>query len=104
MKGTIQGLMGNKDAARKSLEELKLLSESRKISATLFACISIALGDIEMTKDYLEQALKERDFLIHEIEDWASFYLHKDEPWLKEIIDRSWIPLVDSESETEETY
>ena len=101
MKGMILGLMGNIDGARKSLNELQLLSESRNISAILFACISLALGDIVKTKDYLEQALKERDLLLHETKNWASFYAHKNEPWLKEIIDRSWIPLVDSESESE---
>jgi tetratricopeptide (TPR) repeat protein len=103
LKGMTLGLMGNKDGARKSLDELKLLSESRNISTTLFAGISLALGDIEKTKDYLEQALKERDLLLHEIDHWASFYAHKNKPWLKEIIDRSWIPLVDSESVTVET-
>lgn len=102
VKGMVLGLMGNKDGALSSLNELKLLSESRHISTTLFAGISLALGDIEKTKDYLEQALKERDWLLHEIDHWASFYTYKDEPWLKEIIDRSWIPLADSESETEE--
>ena len=69
---------------------------------SVFAGISLALGDIEKTKDYLEQALEERDGALHEIDHWASFYPHKDEPWLKEIIDKSWIPLVYSESETEE--
>jgi len=104
IKGMTLGLMGNKDGARKSFDELKSLSESRIISPTLFAGISLALGDIEKTKDYLEQALKERDLLLHEIDHWASFYAYKNEPWLKEIIDRSWTPLVDSEPETEETY
>jgi len=103
MNGMILGLMGNKDGARKSLNELLLLSESRNVSPTLFAGVSLALGDIEKTKDYLEQALKERDLLLHEIHRWASFYTHKNEPWLKEMINRSWIPLVDSESETELT-
>jgi hypothetical protein len=102
LKGMTLGLMGNKDGARKSFDELLILSESRNVSTTLFAGISLALGDIEKTKDYLEQALKERDLLLHEIHRWASFYAHKNEPWLKEIIDNSWIPLIDSESETGE--
>ena len=75
---------------------------SRNISTTHFACISLALGDIVKTKDYLEQALEERDGALHEIDHLASFYAHKNEPWLKEIIDRSWLPFVDSKSETEE--
>jgi len=102
MKGTIQGLMGNRDSAYNVLDELKILSDSRDISTVLFACIYLALGDIEKTKEYLEQALQERDSYIHEIDHMPSFYPHMNESWLRVIIDRSWIPLAESEPKTQD--
>jgi TolB-like protein len=91
-KGVILGLSGDEEGALSALTELEILSESRDISKVFLAGITLALGDVEKTQEYLEKALVERDGTLHEIEHAAPFYMHKNEPWLMEIIDRSWIP------------
>jgi TolB-like protein len=92
-KGVIQGLEGNIDDAKAALRDLELMSESRYVSKISLASISLAIGDVQEARDYLIKALEERDGALHEIGHMAPFYEHRNEPWLKEIMDNSWIPL-----------
>ena len=93
LKGMILAMMGDREGAYEILSQLNKLSESRRVYLCLFASIYIALGEKIQAQKYLEQALQEREFMLHEIVSCASFYLIKDEPWVKDIIRRSWIPL-----------
>ena len=93
LKGHIAALMGDKSGAREILKELNTLSESRYISKVFFANIYDALGDREHTIEFMEKALSEHDWRIHGFYDVTSFNLVKKEPWLDDVIRRSWIPL-----------
>ncbi len=96
-KGMVLAMMGNKDGAYEVISQLSKLSESRKVSLCDLAGIYIALGEKAQAQKYLEQALRERDIFLHQILTIPSFYLIKDEPWVKDIIRRSWIPLKSTE-------
>jgi TolB-like protein len=91
-RGILYAMEDNQAAAENIIDQLVTLSSARLISPINMASVYLAMGDIENSKSYLEQALDERDFYIHEIQHIAPFYLHKDEPWIKDIIRRSWIP------------
>ena len=98
IKGHILAMMGDREGALEMLEDLNKLSESRSVSNVYFANIYYALGEKERTLEYLEGALQERDWRIHAFRDPSAFNLiDNDEPWLKDIIRRSWIPLSDTE-------
>ncbi|KPK83210.1 MAG: hypothetical protein AMS27_13280 [Bacteroides sp. SM23_62_1] len=98
IRGHINAMMENSEGAHAMLENLNKLSESRSVSNVYFANIYYALGDKERTLEYLERALQEHDWRIHAfMNDATSFNLIKAEPWLEDIIRRSWIPVSDTE-------
>ena len=98
IKGHILAMMGDREGALEMLEDLNKLSESRSVSNVYFANIYYALGEKERTLEYLEGAFQERDWRIHAFRDPTAFNLiDNDEPWLKDFIRRSWIPLSDTE-------
>ena len=86
-------VIGELEDANAIIEDLHKLSESRFVSKVFFANIYYALGDREQTLNYMVLALLERDWRIHAFLNHTSMNLIKREPWLKDLIDRSWIPL-----------
>jgi len=95
LKGYHFAATGKLEDAYAKIEDLTILSESRFVSNIYFANIFYALGDREQTLKYMELALKDRDWRIHAFRSHSSLNLIKPEPWLQDIIDRSWIPLND---------
>jgi TolB-like protein len=97
IKGHILAKMGDREGAVEILENLSMLSDSRSISNILFANIYDALGDKDRTLEYLERALNERDWRIHAFWDPTAFNLiNKNEPWLKDFVQRLWVPQNDT--------
>lgn len=97
IRGHILAMMGDRESAHEMLENLNKLSESRSVSNVYFANIYYALGDKEQTLEFLEQALQEHDWRIHAFSHRDAWNLVKTEPWLEDIIHRSWVPLSDTE-------
>lgn len=93
--GFVIAVIGEPESAMAIIEDLLKLSESRFVSKVYFANIYFALGDREATLKYMELALLERDWRIHAFQDHTSMNLIKREPWLQDLIDRSWIPLTE---------
>jgi tetratricopeptide (TPR) repeat protein len=54
------GLSGNRAEAANLLEQLKMLSRQRYVSAYSFVLVYIGLGDKEKTLDWLEQSFVDR--------------------------------------------
>jgi len=96
-KGIIYAVKGDYENAHKVISNLENISNSRYVSPTIFASIYTALNEEEKAVEYLNQALKERDWRIHDIFEHAPFYQRRKEPWLMEIIRKSWIPLSNEE-------
>jgi TolB-like protein len=96
-KGIIYAMKGDDEKALKVLSDLKDFSKSNFVSPIIFASVYAALNNNMKANEYLEQALKERDWRIHDIFEYAPFYKRRDEAWLKEIIRKSWIPINDNE-------
>ena len=92
-KGIVLAMMGKEKEARMVLSQIDILSESRKVNSCFIAGIYAALGENDKAREYLEKSLREREFMLHEILTIPPFYLLKDEPWVQDIIRRSWIPL-----------
>ena len=57
-------LAGNKEEARKALDDLKALSKMQYVSPYFFAFAHIALGELNQALPYLQQAFKDRDYNI----------------------------------------
>jgi len=93
LKGYHMAVIGELEDANTIIEDLHKLSESRFVSKVFFANIYYALGDRELTQKYMELALLEHDWRIHAFLCHTSMNLIKREPWFKDLIDRSWIPL-----------
>jgi len=102
-KGTILAFKGDREHAEKIIDYFLSFSESRPVSPINIASIYLALGDKDNSQAYLEKALQQRDFLIHEINHISPFYLHRNDTWLKEIIHQSWVPLTEPKTESQST-
>ena len=92
LEGYHMAATGKLKNAHAKIEDLHILSESRFVSNIYFANIYYALGDREQTLKYMELALEDRDWRIHAFRSHSSL---NPEPWLQDIIDRSWIPFYD---------
>ena len=61
MKGVLSAILGRNEEALQVLSEIKKLSESHYISASLYAGIYYALGDVESWKTAMKQAFEQHD-------------------------------------------
>jgi hypothetical protein len=60
----IHAATGRREAARKELERLKLLSREQHVSPWHPAMIHLALGEYDPALDLLEQAYRDRDWRV----------------------------------------
>jgi len=93
MMGHALALQGDKEGAYAVIDGLNDLSESRDVSSIYFANIYHALGDVKNTKLYLDSAIQKRDWRVLAFGQASSMNLIRYEPWLEEIVQKSWIPL-----------
>jgi hypothetical protein len=89
----VLAMMGKEKEARMVLSQIDKLSESRKVNSCFIAGIYAALGEKDNALEYLEKSITGREFMLHEILAIPPFYLIRDEPWIQDVIRRSWIPL-----------
>jgi len=90
----VDALRGRKEAARRQLRELDLLARSRYVSPLGPAALHMALGETELTLDWLEKAYQERaPALSHVRADWQFRQLHPD-PRFQDLLRRIGLPPV----------
>jgi len=93
MLGEAYALSGDTLSAIQIIKDLNELSKKRYVSKCIIAPVYLALGKKDKAFELLEQALTERDFLIHVIKMFnVSIYNIQDDPRFKSLMERSWIP------------
>lgn len=91
--GELYALTGRKAMAEQTIKELYSLSSVRNISNCRIAPIYLAMGEEDKAYKLLEQALEKHDPYLHmTMEFYISIYRAKDDPRMKSIVERSWIP------------
>jgi adenylate cyclase len=94
--GVGAALAGEKEKASDIVSQLKEISTYRNVPDSFFAMIYFAMGNDNASYAYLEKALEDREFWIHFLKDTAPFYNHRNDQKFREIMTRSWIPLINS--------
>jgi tetratricopeptide (TPR) repeat protein len=93
MLGEAYAFSGDFLSALKVVEELKELSKTQYIAASLIAPIYMALGDHNTAFQLLEEALEQREYQIHTLTFFfVSIYRMQDDPRYLSLMERSWIP------------
>lgn len=93
MLGEAYAFSGDSLGALKVVEELKELSKTQHIAASLIAPIYMALGDHNTAFQLLEEALEQREYQIHTLTFFfVSIYRMQDDPRYLSLKERSWIP------------
>jgi hypothetical protein len=78
--GHLNAVAGRVSEARRLLEELRGLSQTRCVSPSAFAVIYFGLGEIERGLDFLERAVDEHDIAIFRFTVDPSFDLLLSHP------------------------
>jgi len=81
------------DSAVLLLRKLEDLEKIRYVNPTIFAAIYKALGNDAQADKYIEKAFAVRDNMLHWIMLFGPYHDLKNDPKVKEIIARSWVPL-----------
>jgi tetratricopeptide (TPR) repeat protein len=90
-KGELFALWGKKEEALDVVEKLKVMSRTEHIWISQLAVIYMGLGDEEMAYKYLEDAVRERDLMLHTVAYTAAFYSHRNDPRFISLLKRTWI-------------
>ena len=91
--GEAYALMGNAPKAYEVIRQMNELSKRQYVSKCPIAAIYMGLGEEEKAYQLLEEALKERDYMVHGIVP-VSITLRKKrtDPRMRAFIERTWIP------------
>ena len=57
--GFVHGRIGHRDEAQQALEELRMMSQSRRVSPMFFALIAVGLGENGRAIEHLRQLVEE---------------------------------------------
>jgi tetratricopeptide (TPR) repeat protein len=91
--GEALALNGDSLGALRIIERMEQASRSNYVPSIAFAPIYMALGNEDMAYAKLEQALEEREYRLHFMQNMTiSMYRAQDDPRFKSIVGRSWIP------------
>ena len=90
--GVALASLGQRDSAMHFIKKLQL-QEKLYVHPVAFAAIYKALGDEKMADAYIEKAFKVRDNFLHLLPVLEPYHSFRDDPKVKEIIARSWVPL-----------
>lgn len=86
--GRAYALAGERDKAKKSLEELRETSKQRYVSPYLFAVVYAGLSDKEQALVWLEKAYEERTFFLIWLNVEPRFDSLRDDPRYKDLLRR----------------
>ena len=91
-KGETLALSGKVNEAREIINKLETLSKTQHVWPSYFASIYMGLGEEKKAYEYLEQAIEERDLMLHTLTYTAPFYIKKNDPQFTTFMKRTWIP------------
>ena len=91
--GEAYALMGNAPKAYEVIRQMNELSKRQYVSKCPIAAIYMGLGEEEKAYQLLEEALKERDYMVHGIIPVSvTFRKKRTDTRMRAFIDRTWIP------------
>lgn len=91
--GEAYALSGNVHMAHEVIRQAPELSKRQYVSKCSIAAIYMALGEEEKAYQLLEEALKERDFMVHALFQFSvSMNKKRTDPRMRAFIERTWIP------------
>ena len=91
--GEAYAMLGDTTGALQTIKELDQLSTIRYVSNSIKAPIYMALGEEGKAFQIMEEALEDRDLMIHVFHWYVSIYKMRDDPRFVSLMERSWVPL-----------
>ena len=91
--GEAYALSGNAHMANEVIRQIPELSKRQHVSKCYISAIYMALGEEEKAYQLLEEALNERDFMVHAMFQFSvSMNKKRKDPRMRAFIERTWIP------------